>query len=79
MFPYSRVVLVDIELMIGFFSVFKVMKSQKNYMKELYNLDKYKLMWMLCCYFSYFVFHIYHTCIFCSSHEIHFGTTGNSL
>jgi hypothetical protein len=25
------------------------------------------------------VFYIYQTWIFCNSHEIHFGTTGNSL
>jgi hypothetical protein len=25
------------------------------------------------------VFCIYQTCMFCNSHEIHFGTTGNSL
>jgi hypothetical protein len=43
MFPYSRVALVEIELMIGLFSVFGVMKSQMNYMEELYDPGEYKL------------------------------------
>jgi hypothetical protein len=33
--------------MIGIFLVFKVMKSQGNYMKEFYGSDEYKLTWML--------------------------------
>ena len=51
MFPYSRVVLVEIELIIGLFSAYKVMEPQRNYMEKLYNPGKYKLIWMLCCYF----------------------------
>jgi hypothetical protein len=67
--------------MIGLFSVFEVMKPQGNYMKELYDPGEYKLTWMLCCYFSCsaYLFYIYQTCIFCNSHEIHFGTMGNSF
>jgi hypothetical protein len=57
MFPYSIVVLVEIELMIGLFSVFEVIEPQKSYMEELYDPGEYKLTWMLCCYFSYM--HIY--------------------
>jgi hypothetical protein len=38
--------------MIGLFSVFEVMEPQGNYMEELYSPDKYKLIWMHCCYFS---------------------------
>jgi hypothetical protein len=34
---YSRVVLLEIELTIGPFSVFKVMEPQGNYMEELYD------------------------------------------
>jgi hypothetical protein len=81
MFPCSRVVLVEIELMIGLFSVFEIMKPQGNYMEDLYDPGEYKLTWMLCCYFSCiaYLFYIYQTCIFCNSHEIHFGTTRNSL
>jgi hypothetical protein len=81
MFPYSRVNLVEIELMIGLFSMFEVIESQRNYMEELYDLGEYKLTWMLYWYFSCiaYLFYIYQTCIFCNSHEIHFGTTRNSL
>jgi hypothetical protein len=81
MFPYSRVVLIDIELLIGVFSVFEVIEPQGNYMEELYDPGEYKLTWMLCCYFSCiaYLFYIYQTCIFCNSHEIHFGTTRNFL
>jgi hypothetical protein len=43
MFPYFRVVLVEIELMIGLFSVFEVMEPQENYMEEFYNSGEYKL------------------------------------
>ena len=62
--------------MIGLFSVFEVMEPQGDYMKELYDPNKYKLTWMLCCYFSYiaYLFYIYQTSIFCISHGIHFGT-----
>jgi hypothetical protein len=35
MFPYSRVVLVEIELMIGLLSVFGAMEPNGNYMEEL--------------------------------------------
>ena len=81
MFPYSKVVLVEIKLIIDLFSVFEVMEPQRNYMEELYNPGEYKLTWMLCCYFSYvaYIFYIYQACIFCNSHEIHFRTTRNSL
>jgi hypothetical protein len=67
--------------MIGLFSVFEVMDPQGNYMEELYNPGEYKLTWMLYCYFSCIARILYRcqTCIFCNSHEIHFGTTGNSL
>jgi hypothetical protein len=69
------------ELMIGLFSVFEVIKPQENYMEELYGPSEYKLTWMLCCYFSCiaFLFYICQTCIFCNSHERHFRTTANSL
>ena len=47
MFPYSRVILVEIELLIGFFpvffSLFEVMEPQRNYIEELYNPGEYKL------------------------------------
>jgi hypothetical protein len=81
MFPCYRVALIEIELMIGIFSIFEVMEPHENYMEELYNPGEYKLTWMLSCYFSYIahLFYIYQTCIFCNSHEIHFGTTGNFL
>jgi hypothetical protein len=81
MLPYFRVALIKIELMICLFSVFEVMELQGNYMEELYGPGEYKLTWMLCCYFSYItrLFCIYQTCIFYNSHEIHFGTMGNSL
>jgi hypothetical protein len=52
MFPYSKVALIEIELIIGLFSVFEVMEPQGNYMEELYSPGEYKLTWMLCCYFS---------------------------
>jgi hypothetical protein len=67
--------------MIGLFSIFRVIEPQGNYMEELYASGEYKLMWMLCCYFSYIarLFYIYQTCIFCNSHGIHFETTKNSL
>jgi hypothetical protein len=81
MFPHSRVALIEIELMICLFSVFEVMEPQGNYMEELCGPGEYKLIWMLCYYFSYIarILHRCQTCIFCNSHEIHFGTTGNSL
>jgi hypothetical protein len=80
MFPYSRVDLPEIELMIGLLSVFEVIEPQGNYMEELYNPGEYKLTWMLVVTFSALhVFYIYQTCIFCNSHEIHFGTTANFL
>jgi hypothetical protein len=61
MFPYSKVVLVEIELMIGLFSTFEVMELQGNYVEEFYNPCEYKLTWMLCCYFSCiaYLFYIY--------------------
>jgi hypothetical protein len=67
--------------MIGLFSVFEVIEPQGNYMEELYGPGEYKLTWMLCCYFSCIARILYRcqTCMFCNSHEIHFGTTGNSL
>jgi hypothetical protein len=43
MFPYFRVVLIEIELMIGLFSEFKVMEPQGNYMEEFYGPGEYKL------------------------------------
>jgi hypothetical protein len=58
MFPYSRVALVELELIIGLFLVFEVMELQGNYIEELCGLGEYKLTWMLCCYFSYI------TCLF---------------
>jgi hypothetical protein len=81
MFPYSRVVLVEIELMIGLFSAFEVVESQWNYMEKLYDPGEYKLTWILCFCFSCiaYLFYIYQTCIFCNSHKIHFETTENSL
>jgi hypothetical protein len=83
MFPYSIVVLIEIELMIGFFSVFEVMEPQGNYMEELYDLGKYKLTWMFCYHFSciayLFYIYIYQTCIFYNSYETHFRITVNSL
>jgi hypothetical protein len=81
MFPCFRVVLLEIELMIGLLSAFKVMEPQRNYIKELYDLDEYKFTRMLYCYFSCiaYLFYIYQLCIFCNSHEIHFRTTTNSL
>jgi hypothetical protein len=81
MFPCSRIAIVEIELIIGLFSIFEVMEPQGNYMKELYNPGEYKLIWMLCCYFSCIarLFYIYQTCIFYNSHAIHFGTTRDSL
>jgi hypothetical protein len=38
--------------MIGLFLVYEVMDPQGNYMEEFYDPAKYKLTWMLCCYFS---------------------------
>ena len=66
--------------MIGLFTVFEVMEPKGNYMEEFYGLDEFKLTWMLVVAFpALHVFYIYQTCIFCNPHEIHFGTTGNSL
>jgi hypothetical protein len=81
LFPYSRVALIEIKLIIGLFSIFEVMEPQGNYMEELYGPGEYKLTWILCCYFSCIARILYRcqTCIFCNSHEIYFGTTGNSL
>jgi hypothetical protein len=61
MFPYFKVVLVEIKLMIGLFSVFEIIEPQGNYMEELYDPGEYKLTWMLCCYFSCiaYLFYIY--------------------
>ena len=44
--------LLEIKLMIGLFTVFEVMEPQENYMEEFYCASEYKLIWMLCCYFS---------------------------
>jgi hypothetical protein len=54
------------------------MEPQGNYMEELYDAGENKLTRMLCCYFSciIYIYYIHQTCIFCNSHEIHFGTTG---
>ena len=41
--PCYKVVLVEIELMIGIFLVFEVIDSQGNYMEELYDPSEYKL------------------------------------
>jgi hypothetical protein len=80
-FPYSRIALIEIELMIVLLLVFEIMESQGNYMEELYSQGEYKLTWMLCCYFSCIarLFYIYQICIFYNSHDIPFGTTENSL
>jgi hypothetical protein len=43
------VALIEIELMIGLFSVFEVIEPQGNYMEKLYDPGEYKLTWMLCC------------------------------
>ena len=43
MFPCSSVALVEIELMTGPFTVFKVIEPQGNYMEELYYPGEYKL------------------------------------
>jgi hypothetical protein len=59
MFPYSRIVLVEIELMIGLFSIFEIMEPQENYMEELYDSGEYKLTWMLYCYFSCIAYLLY--------------------
>jgi hypothetical protein len=66
--------------MIGLFSIFRVMEPQGNYIKGLYDPGEYKLIWMLCCYFSCiaYIFYIYQTCIVYNFHEIHFGTTWKS-
>ena len=72
--------LLEIELMIGFFTVFEVIEPQRNYMEELYGPSEYKLTWMLVVTFPALqVYFIYQTCIFCNSHEIHFETIVNSL
>ena len=67
--------------MIGLFTVFEVMEPQGNYMEEFYGPGEYKVTWMLVVTFPalHNLFYIYQTCILCNSHEIHFGTTGNSL
>jgi hypothetical protein len=67
--------------MVGLLSVFEVMEPQGNYMEELYGSGEYKLTWMLFCYFSCIAHILYRCqiCICCNSHEIYFGTTGNSL
>jgi hypothetical protein len=57
MFPCSRVALVEIELMIGIFLVFKVMKPQGNYMKKPYDPGEYKLTWMLIV--TFLALHVY--------------------
>jgi hypothetical protein len=38
LFPCCRVVLVEIKLIIGLFSVFEIMEPQGNYIDELYGL-----------------------------------------
>ena len=68
--------------MIGLFTIFEVMEPQENYFEELYDPSGYKLTWMLVV--TFLVLHvlyiyIYKTCIFCNLHEIHFGTTDDSL
>ena len=82
MFPYSRIALVEIELMIGLFLVFEVIEPQRNYTEELYDPDKYKLTWMLVVAFSalrvYFYIYISNMHI-CNSYKIHFETVENSL
>jgi hypothetical protein len=67
--------------MIGLFLVFGVIEHQRNYIEELYDPGEYKIIWMVCCYFSCFayIFYIYQIYIFCNSHKIHFGTTKDSL
>jgi hypothetical protein len=47
--------------MIGLFSVFGVMEPQENYIEELYDPGEYKIIWMLCYYFSFiaYLFYIY--------------------
>jgi hypothetical protein len=66
--------------MIGFFSVFEAIEPQGNYMEEFYNLGEYKLTWMhVVTFLALHIYFIYQTCIFCNSHEIHLGTTVNSL
>jgi hypothetical protein len=52
LFPYSKVALIEIELIIGLFSVFEVMEPQGNYVEEFYGPGEYKLTWMFCCYIS---------------------------
>ena len=52
--------MIEIELMIGLFTVFKVMEPQGNYMDEFYGSSEYKLTWMLVVAFSALhVFYIY--------------------
>ena len=74
--------MIEIELMIGLFTVFEVMEPQRNYIEELYGPSEYKLTWMLVVVFPvlhvYFIY-VYQTCIFCSPHEIHFGITETSF
>ena len=43
--------------MIGFFTVFKVMEPQGNYMKELSGPGEYKLTWMLVV--AFLALHVY--------------------
>ena len=73
--------MIEIELMIGRFSVFEVMEPQGNYMEELYSSGEYKLTWVLVV--AFLALHVYFIYIkhayFCNSHEIHFGTIENSL
>jgi hypothetical protein len=57
MFPCYRVILVEIELMIGIFLVFEVIESQGNYMEELYDPSEYKLTWMLIV--TFLTLHVY--------------------
>jgi hypothetical protein len=66
--------------MIGIFSVFKVLETQCDFMEKPYNSGEYKLTWMLVVtFFALQEYFILITCIFCNSHEIHFGTIVNSL
>ena len=52
--------MIEIELKIGLFTVFKVMEPQGNYMKELYGSGEYKLTWMLVVAFlALYVYFIY--------------------
>ena len=49
--------MIEIELMIGLFSVFEVMKPQGNYMEELYGSGEYKLTLMLV--IAFLALHVY--------------------